>query len=73
MFWRTKLLYNAIAAWASRTTQISNRVDLERLECLSPIDRYVVCSRVSDNQALTPILLTKPLSIGPLPQHLIRL
>jgi SAM-dependent methyltransferase len=52
MFWRTKLLYNAIAGWASRTTQISNRVDLERLECLSPIDRYVVCSGIFNNQAL---------------------
>ncbi len=52
MFRRIKMLYHAIAAWASQTTQVSNRVDLERLECLSPIDRYVVCSGVFNNQAL---------------------
>ncbi|MBN9590185.1 MAG: hypothetical protein BGN85_11420 [Alphaproteobacteria bacterium 64-11] len=50
--WRLLTIKNALAIWSAQTLQVRNRLDLEMLECLSPIDRYVVYSGVLSNRAL---------------------
>lgn len=50
--WRVNTLQRAVGTWSMQTIQVRNRLDLELLECLSPIDRYVVYSGVLNNRAL---------------------
>ena len=50
--WRLTTIKNAIATWSAQTLQVRNRLDLEMLECLSPIDRYIVYSGVLSKRAL---------------------
>jgi len=50
--WKMRTLHRALGTWSAQTLQVRNRLDLEMLECLSPIDRYVVYSGVLNNSAL---------------------
>lgn len=52
MFSKVEKLIAAAKTGMRQTLQAKNRVDLEMLECLSPIDRYIVSTGVHSDRAL---------------------
>lgn len=52
MFWKLRMIYRALYQWSAQSLQFNNRVDVELLERLSPIDRYVVFSGLGTGHGL---------------------
>jgi 2-polyprenyl-3-methyl-5-hydroxy-6-metoxy-1,4-benzoquinol methylase len=50
--WKYNTLSHALGTWSSQVTQVKNRLDLEILQSLSPIERYIIYSGISSDRAL---------------------